>query len=155
MTSDAASVTFSNIPQTYTNLLVKWVTRGTVSQNAYYIYTALNGTAGSTTYGYSSGSAAVGDRSTGYMYVVYTSAGYATTNTFGTGEFTIHNYTGSSAKPITSWSAPETNSATSQAAFWGAGLWNNAAAVTSVLVGASSGNLVAGSSVYLYGIKHA
>lgn len=77
--------------------------------------------------------------------------GTATSGYLGSGEFTIPNAAGNTYK------APEghstsTNSTTNSYSGTYGGLWLNTSAVTSITLLAGAGNLVAGSSAYLYGM---
>lgn len=71
-------------------------------------------------------------------------------------EIVIPNYSGSTNKPLTTDMAIENNKATSETYARNAmiaNFWTNTAAITSITFSASSGNLIAGTSVSLYGLK--
>lgn len=159
LSSSAASVTFSSIPNTYTDLVLKISSRaantGTsanftlaVSMNGNstnnHSYTVLRAT-GSTVNSFA------GSSVTNINGVQ--SATAATANTFGSAEFYLPNYNSSTNKSVSFYSVAEDNT-TSAAIRATAGLYNNTSAITSLVVWSQSGyDLDAGSSFFLYGIQ--
>ena len=157
LSSSAASVTFSSIPATYTDLVVRWSARcSTTTEN---VDIQLN--AASTSYsitqvdGYGSSGTASSRSTTDPGIRVYgmTQSG-DTANTFGSAEFYLPNYAGSTNKPNSTFAVTETN-ATQALIQAVAGLRSNTDAVTSLKLQTGSGNFVSGSSFYLYGISNA
>jgi hypothetical protein len=153
-----SSVTFSSIPATYTDLMVKLSTRG--SQSAVYssIYYYFNGLtanrnnivlegSGSTVYSVTAGSGGV----------MYASAGVgatATASTFGNAELYIPNYTSSNYKSSSVDGISENNATTTYLDIV-ANLWSNTAAITSLtFVTETSQTIAQYSTFYLYGIKN-
>ena len=155
--SSAASVTFSSIPSTYTDLVVRYSARCNATVQYRLAYIEVNATASSysETYLMSDGSSATSVRATaqpfiGYLRVPGTTAA---ANTFSNGEFYIPSYTASQNKPMSVFDAAEDNSATGYI-LSEAVLWSNTDAITSIKFGLDgSGSLVSGSSFFLYGIK--
>jgi hypothetical protein len=157
----AASVTFSSIPATYTDLVVKISSRQTNAQ----IYGVLNfqfNSSGGTAYSYKllqgDGSAATSTGQTGVdsIYGVYSDVGAnATANTFSNIEMYIPNYTSSNYKSVSLDQVAENNSSTANTIL-NAGLWANTSAITSIVMatGGSGANFVQYSTFYLYGIKN-
>ena len=162
LTGSAASVTFSSIPSTYTDLVLKWSARSDLAaSNVAYPYIQINGTAGtaySRTYLYGAGSGGTGssrNSSTDRIYVSAVPAANATSNSFGNSELYLPSYLASQNKPLSSFDVVEYNSATvDENINLIAGLWSNTSAVTSISMALYSGNFVSGSSFYLYGIKN-
>jgi hypothetical protein len=156
LSSSAASVTFSAIPATYTDLVLKLSVRAAGTDATMKI--GFNGSTSnfSLTLLAGNGSSAYSDNYAGYGYNMsgYRSKSTDTSNTFGNGEIYIPSYTISQNKPISSIGVSE-NNATS--AFIGAvaNLWSNISAITSIEIGSGSGDMAAGSSFYLYGISNA
>ena len=157
LASSAASVTFSSIPATYTDLVLRWSARcSTTTEN---VDIQLN--AASTSYsitqvdGYGSSGTASSRSTTDPGIRVYgmTQSG-DTANTFGSAEFYLPNYAGSTNKPNSTFAVTETN-ATQALIQAVAGLRSNTDAVTSLKLQTGSGNFVSGSSFYLYGISNA
>jgi len=160
LSSSAASVTFSSIPSTYTDLVLKISGRtndnvnpqGSIrllingSTSSVYSFTRLTGN-GSTTASYTSGSG------TELYFNFGLSTSQSTSNTFGNAEIYIPSYTANQNKPMGGFQAMETNSST---AFMGitAGLTRITSAITTIEVTTNAGSFVSGSSFYLYGIKN-
>jgi hypothetical protein len=152
----AASVTFSAIPSTYTDLVVRWTGRGTTSAN--YVIT-FNGTGG-TSYSHirltGSGSAAASGQASNTSFIQYVGSledtSY-TANIFDSNEIYVPGYATSNDKPTGGTGTQENNAASS---FMNAtaGLFRSSSAISSMTIGAQSGDMIAGSSFYLYGIKN-
>ena len=160
LSSDAASVTFANIPQSgYTDLKIVLAARCSSGNTAAAI--RFNG---DTANNYSSkrlgadSTAAYSESTSGitqlqWLIIPFTSA---TANTFGNAEMYVSNYLSTSAaKSILFDSVSENNSTSKDAANMemNVGLWSKTPeAITSITILSGGGNLVAGSSVSLYGI---
>ena len=158
LSSSAASVTFSSIPASYTDLVLRWSARSDAADVDDYFSLRVNGI---TTSVYSltnltgNGSAVASARLSSTSGRAYgCSGGNATANTFGSGELYIPSYTASQNKPIGGFGANETNAT---AVFIGtvANLYRENTAISSVTLTILAGtNIVSGSSFYLYGIKN-
>ena len=157
LSSSAASITFSAIPSTYTDLVVRWSARSDTTNNLMKI--SFNSDSATN---YSdvmllvfSGSPASASNSNG-NYLTGAS-GMDTTaetaSTFSSTELYIPSYTASQNKPMSYTTAREDNSSTVYLRAH-AHLWRNTAAITSIALAPNTGNLVSGSSFYLYGIKN-
>ena len=148
----AANIDFTSIPATYTDLCVKVSARH--DANVTGIRIQYNGSTSSffMRYVYGSGSAASSGADT-TQYAYGNSSTY-TASTFGNSEFYIPNYAGSNNKSLSSDSVTE-NNATAADMLFGAGLWSNTAAITSIKLSPTSGNFVQYSTAYLYGVKNA
>lgn len=149
----ASSITFSSIPQTYTDLVVRaslaestgsgTFIRLNGSSSAVYSRTGIRG----------DGSSAISSRaSNGTEWLQLQATNQTTANTFSSHELYIPNYTLSSNKPASNFYTTEGNSATQYIWNW-ALLFNNTSAVTSITYDANGDTFIAGSSFYLYGIK--
>ena len=154
--SAAASVTFSSIPSTYTDLVL----RASVRSDRAFSIDAITFTLNTSTSNLSNtrlegtGSAVNSTFNTTNLTLNRTTAATTTANTFASLEFYIPNYTVSQNKPFSGFFATENNTT---AAYAGAtaGLWRNTAALTSIQMGLVDGpNFDTGSSFYLYGIKN-
>jgi len=158
LSSAAATVTFSSIPATYTDLLLKISAR---NDAAFYVSSAvikINAITG--TYSFTTlvgdGSAPSSGRDSGSYQGFYLSAvngNTATSNSFSSHEVYIPNYAGSANKVASLDNANETN-ATAAYRTINASLLGNTAAVTSLTITTNSTNFLTGSSFYLYGIKN-
>ena len=150
----AASITFSAIPDTFTDLYVVCSVRtnrgiatfdginikinGSTANFSWRRLSALDGSLGS-------GNATNGES-------VYATSANATANTFGSGQIYIPNYRSSVAKSISAESVTE-NNATNNALDIRAMLWNDTTAITSIeLYSATSSTLQQYSSASLYGV---
>jgi hypothetical protein len=156
--SSAASVTFSAIPNTYTDLVVRWSARGAtgLGNNIDFRINGLTTTVYSRIYllgdGASASSSLGPDETSADMRAGYNPSN-ATASTFNSGEIYLPSYTASQNKPIGSFNVTENNGTT---AYIGANanLFRNTSAITSVSIAAASGNLASGSTFWLYGIKN-
>lgn len=155
----AASMTFSSIPSTYTDLCLKISARSLysgVDNNFTIQFNSSGGTAYSQRVLYGTGSAAGSFSRTAQPYVDpgYLNGNTSTSNTFGNAEIYIPNYAGSNNKSLSSDSVTENNATAADMAL-GAGLWANTAAITSITIADyNSNNFVQYSTATLYGIKN-
>ena len=159
LSSSAASVTFSSIPATYTDLVLRVSARSansgvendiTINLNnstvANYSYTLIQGTGSET-----SSNSASNDSS---FYYYYVDGNTATANTFGSFEVYFANYA-SSANKVNSGFFVQENNTTGAYINAFAGLWSNVSAINEIkITSQSAANFVSGSSFYLYGIKN-
>lgn len=152
----ASSIDFTSIPSTYTDLCVKVSSRSTRSAGAIdYIKMYFNGsTANGTTRAiWGDGTAYSG---TDTKIIGSTSTNQNTSNTFGSADFYIPNYAGSTNKSVSVDAVSENNSATTgdYNLNLSAGLWSSSAAITSITLESAFGNnWVQYSTATLYGIN--
>jgi len=161
LSSTAASVTFSAIPSTYTDLVVRLSLRDTGAglDGLYWLtFNGSGGTAYSNTflYGYGTGTGSGRAANQAGIYDLYGLDGStATANTYASSEIYIPSYTVAQNKPISQFGVPETNAASfSNGMGITAGLWRNTAAITSLTIQSSITSFASTSSFYLYGIKN-
>ena len=157
LSSSAASVTFSAIPATYTDLVLRASIR--TDAGSPNVLLRLNGatTSFSDTAIRGTGAAVNSLRDTAaanYNYGGIANGTSSTSSTFTSLEWYIPSYTASQSKPSSTIGAYENNATTAYLTAV-ANLWSNSAAITEVLITQGSGNLVSGSSFYLYGISNA
>ncbi len=157
--SSASSITFSSIPATYTDLVLRFSSRSDVGSAGLTLYLSPNASTSSdsTTILWADGTSAFSTRfsATGIGLYMGWVNGTRTANTFSSAEIYIPNYAGSTNKVFSSAIAEESNSTADTRISATAGLWSNTAAITSLVVKISAGvNFVSGSSFYLYGIKN-
>ena len=149
----AASMTFSSIAGTFTDLQLVVSARTAQGAIADGIGLALNNSFSSISQRllYGTGTSAGSETSTVPVYG-YGSGNTVTSNTFGSMTFYIPNYAGSTNKSVSVDSVGENNAAAAFSSIT-AGLWSNTAAVTSlVLVTNSGANFQQYSTASLYGI---
>ena len=149
----AASIEFTSIPQTGTDLLLVYSLRADSGADTPQI--SINGstTGFSNRYLLGTGSSAVSGTING-RFVGVNAINTATANTFGNSATYFPNYTSSSNK---TWSGEgvNENNATAATQLLVAGVWANTAAITSLTLNLSSGNFVQHSSASLYIITKA
>jgi hypothetical protein len=144
-TGSQSTITFSAIPQTYTDLTLVWNGAGSAGN----VYVNLNGDTNQGNYTitrlYGNGSSPTSDRSASFLMSIGTASNqtvaimnlmnYSNTTTFKTALFRLN--------PTAAFVAAEV------------ALWRNTAAVTQLDVISSSGNFTAGSTFTIYGIANA
>jgi len=150
-----ASITFSSIPQTFTDLKIVLCARSSRASNLedavnISFNTLTTNFSGRILYG--SGSAAASTTTTRYASNI--PATTATASVFGNSEIYIPNYTSANHKSFSADSVGE-NNATEAYIILIAGLWSDTAAITSIgLTSLNSANFVQYSTATLYGIKN-
>ena len=153
--SAAASITFSSISSAYTDLrLVIVATMNSAGTMHTLQFISDTGTNYSTTSLYGTGSAAGAYRTTNYSYFELggESTGGSTTIPMLL-TIDIFSYTGSTYKTILGTESNDLNG--SGEITRRVGLWRSTSAITSIKIPTSSGNLAAGTTATLYGIKAA
>lgn len=149
--ADAASIEFTSIPQTFTDLVALVSARTTVASVAPVITMTINGVSTDRTARRLAGNGStVESVSTTDSIIGSITGANATANTFGNGLVYLPNYSGNSAKSFSTDFVTENNGTESNQRIYAA-LWNSTAAITS-LTFSQNGNFVVGSTVSLYGI---
>lgn len=154
-----STVTFSSIPSGYTDLVLRSSTRGSQVNANTNMYIQFNGDTSalySWTYldatGTSVSSAVLsGDTQ---LRANKTTADNATTNTFSTYELYIPSYTVSQNKPMLSFNGQQNDTTANGDSYVDAraNLYASTTAISSIMFSLASGNFMAGSSFYLYGL---
>jgi len=154
-----ASIDFTSIPATYTDLCVKLSGRSseTTANDGTELRLQFNG---DTAANYSrrmlygdGGAVGSSSASTTFMRVGLIDTNGNTANTFANSEFYIPNYAGAAQKSVSADSVVEGNVAQFMYATLIAGLWTGTAAITSIKLTASTFNFLQYSTAYLYGIS--
>jgi hypothetical protein len=154
----AASIDFTSISGSYTDLCVLTSLRAVDSANNFYLakvtfnsdttagnYSSrLLGAFGSTVYS-----------ATNTYYSGYIPSAARTANTFGNNQIYIPNYAGSNQKSISTDSVTEGNGSSYEILGLWAGKWTGTSAITSISIASDTGNLAQYSTAYLYGVKNA
>jgi len=152
LASAVASVTFSTIPQTYTDLKIVFSARNTTTENG--VLLSFNGSSANLTNLrlYASGSSIASF--SGSDLFAYGVRSDHTASTFGNTEIYIPNYTSSTYKSVLIDNANERDAASSEMALI-AGLWSNTANITSIgLASTGAGTFAQHTTFYLYGISN-
>jgi hypothetical protein len=146
----ANAIEFTSIPQDGTDLLVLYSVR-TTNSGTTGVYISFNGSTSSFSSRYLDGNGASVSTGTLARYAGNAVDASATSNTFANIATMIPNYTGSTNKSYSTDSVTENNGTTAYQDLV-AGLWSNTAAITSLAIASSPGDLVAGSTISLYKI---
>ena len=162
LSTSTASVTFSSLPTTFTDLLIKCSTRSDQPSVLDLVIGTFNGSSASNYDNYSligNGANSVSNRglSQPYMRFGYTDGNSAGSNIFGATEIYIPNYQSSTNKIASGFSGSGNNSTSAADAFvtMYATRWALTSAITSITISPINGpNWIAGSTFQLYGIKN-
>jgi hypothetical protein len=144
----AASMSFSSIPSTYTDLVCKLSVRG---DSLYNVLMSINGSSSNFLYRLIEGdgaSAASYANTTGRLGNTVTT----TANTFTSIDLYIPNYAGSTNKSYSADAVAEANATTAYTDLT-AGQWSNTTAISSLGFTMSTGNFTQYSTATLYGIS--
>lgn len=146
LTVDTATVTFSGVPQTFTDLIL--VINGFLSadDNVYLQFNSDTGSNYSSTFLFGSGSATSSGR-TSNQTTMQLGGIYTTAN--GNAIYSIQNYSNTTTNKTVLARAGHASSGTQIRS----GLWRSTSAISTILVGGLSGiNLKSGTTLTLYGI---
>ena len=152
------SISFLNIPQTYTDLVIKVSARTNFASTSDYIYMSLNGNTSNNSYRKIEGNGSAvgsysGSGSTNSTGVATANGATSTASIFGNSEIYIPNYTSSNAKSASADGVSE-NNATAALAELRSYLNSGTSAITSIALAPGSGTtFVEYSTFHLYGIK--
>jgi hypothetical protein len=158
LASSSASVTFSNIPQTYQDLIIV-VNCASESTNA-FTYLQFNGdtaTNYSFTQLYGTGSSALSSRQSNYALLFNSDVSMQQTTISFNVIYQIMNYSNSTTFKTSLARQSSTSAADYNGALAAVGLWRNTNAINSIKIQATRGgvnyNFTAGSTFDLYGIS--
>jgi hypothetical protein len=153
----ASSVTFSNIPQTFSDLKLVISTRSSRGSGVDYDTIKINGTVYTVAARGLQGNGSSASSFTDTIFYSNTDGSTNTSSTFSSNEFYIPNYTGSQNKSISLDSVTENNGTTAYA-LMNAGLVTTSSPVTSILIDLTASGAGASfaeySTFYLYGISN-
>jgi hypothetical protein len=149
----ASSITFSGIPQTgYTDLVVKVSARTTRSATQEDLNISYNSSTANFTSRFITGTGSGVASYTATRFYGSVPSATSTSSTFGNIEAYIPNYTSSAFKSASVDYVCENNATAAEEGLV-ASLWSDTSAITSITItGNSSGNFVANSTFYLYGV---
>jgi hypothetical protein len=150
----AASIEFTSIPQTFTDLVMFYSLRDTGTNSTFRVHeTAISFNGLTTNF---TARALRGEGSTSATFTATRFAGWhpdaaATANTFGNSSLYIPNYSGATNKSYSIDQVTENNATLAWMSIV-AGLWSNTAAITGVTLTTQGVTLAIGSTISLYGI---
>lgn len=151
----AADITFSSIPNTYTDLCIVFSLRdnlaGATQNNILFTINGSSSNYSERQLNGSGSAAGSASRSSVNIGLFYATSASVTSNTFANGSIYIPNYAGSNNKSISIDAVTENNATTAYAVF-NAALWSDSAAITSLKLAANGASYVQYSTAYLYGI---
>ena len=155
--SSAASVTFSSIPATYTDLVLRYSAKHTGGSQQ-YIYITLNNNTSSvysdtSLSGNGSSASSSRDSSSAPTAIYGLLLGGTGDDGFNSGEIYFPSYTANQNKPFSVFNVTEDNATASQinaVAF----LFSSTSAISEIKFQPGANNLETGSSFFLYGIKN-
>lgn len=152
----AASIEFTSIPQTYTDLVVMCSLRGNRADVNSEITVRFNGSTTSFSNRILFGNGASASSASNQAWDILATGNSNTASVFGNASIYIPNYTGSTNKSFSIDAVNESNATSAYQALT-AGLWSNTSAITSVTLGVNTSNTTLinqYSSASLYGIKN-
>lgn len=159
--ANAASITFSNIPQNYSDLVIRYSLRHTsvaVDPGGFYFNTD-TGTNYSMRLLLGDGSNSGSFLNANYIAeynnwsaILLVPSG-ATANTFGNIEVHIPNYASTTQHKSVSITGVNENNATGAFQFLSAGIWRSNSAINAITISGSTGQLAQFSSATLYGVN--
>ena len=159
--SAQTTISFTSIPSTFTDLILKVSARWTGNNSGPVgIGMQMNTTNHSArfVYGTGSGSGASGSTTPSWTtnggFIGWIPDSSATANTFGNFEIYLPNYTSSNFKSFSLDTVTENNATLANAGLL-AGLWSNTAAINQITLTPVSGSIAIYSTAYLYGVKNA
>lgn len=152
-----ASIDFTSIPSTYTDLQINWILRTNNDPDAGnygLVAIAFNGSTSNITRRniLGTGSSALSQNATNAQIAI--DGLNNTASTFANGMIYLPNYAGSTNKSASSDNIMEQNSTAAFSAL-NAILWSQTAAINQITLSAVSGSFVQYSTAYLYGVSNA
>ena len=150
----AATIDFTSIPQTYTDLKLVISSRVSYATSGDTPYLDFNGLTTNRTGRFLEGSGAAAASSTLTRQGFVASGTNAATNAFGSTEIYIPNYTSTTTNKSFSVDSVTENNGTTAYQWLVASLWSSTAAITRVTLTPTSGSFVEYSTATLYGISN-
>jgi hypothetical protein len=150
----AATIDFTSIPSTYTDLCLKISARGstTIGLSGHFYGITLNNTSANRSQRFLQGDGSGTASGSSSSFTSYMNPSDWTSNTFANNEIYIPNYAGSTNKSMSLDVVTENNATASFAAFY-AQLWSDTSAINRITLTANAGTFVQYSTAVLYGIN--
>ena len=158
LTGTQSTVTFSSIPQTYTDLKMLIYARGNGAGESNVVQFTINGSTPTVTYAriLQNGPSVAGQRGSG-QFACFIAGSNTASAVYGSVELNIPRYTNTSYNKIyslMSYQPSDTNTANTINACFGDHFPQSTSAISSIDVTVSGASFVSGSLFYLYGIKN-
>jgi hypothetical protein len=148
----AASIDFTSIPATFTDLCLKVSARNTSSGNSFKLSFNTSSANFTNRRIYANGSTV--DSYSGSDVFIYANTSSQTASTFNNAEIYIPNYTGSTNKSMSIDTVVENNATANEMSLI-AGLWSQTAAITAIGFTPYVGSFAQYTTAYLYGVSNA
>jgi len=148
----AASIDFTSIPSTYTDLCLKVSVRNTSSGNSFRL--SFNTSSANFTNNRLYGNGSTVQAFSGSDVFVYANTSSQTASTFNNAEIYIPNYAGSTNKSMSIDTVVENNATANEMSLI-AGLWSQTAAINAIGFTPYVGTFAQYTTAYLYGVKNA
>jgi hypothetical protein len=148
----AASIDFTSIPSTYTDLCLKLSTK--TASGGEWLFININGSSANVSGRYLYGDGASASSGTVSAGTLVSPSSPTSWTGFSNNEFYFPNYAGSTYKSISVDGVNENNASAADAMLT-ALLWSNTSAINQITILAQSQNLAQYSTAYLYGVKNA
>jgi len=157
LTGATGTVTFSNIPQVFSNLIITGIARGTAVALNVNLQIQFNGDTTTTNYWWQAIAGTNATPTTGasntYTILGQVPGASATANCVGNFTCVIPEYSNSTFfKSFNSFNGYIASSATNSAVYSFANQWNNTSPITSITLNMNGGNILADSRFKLYGV---
>jgi hypothetical protein len=150
----AASITFSSIPATYTDLYLSLQARGDTAAQTTNVVMTFNGDGGANYDWVQSGGSTATATADTKMILSSMPAASNTANFASVTQFYIYNYTRTTfQKSALALQGQRNNSSPTVALIQTFGDWNSTAAITSVTLTPAAGNFITGTTATLWGVK--
>jgi hypothetical protein len=151
-----ASITFSAIPQTYTDLKILVSAKDNGSGDINNMNISFNGSASNLSYRslFTFGSGTSSDNGANGFVGFTTQSGAGVTSNFNNMEINIINYTSAINKSMSTHGVTEKDGTSNVGLSFVATLWSDSAAITSVTLTPTTQSWVQNSTFYLYGISN-
>jgi hypothetical protein len=152
-----SSITFGSIPQTYTHLQIRYISRNASATDTTIV--RFNNDSGSNyawhqLRGSGSTATSVAGTNASYWELPWVTYSGTTASAYGSGVADILDYTNTNKyKTARAFGGADTNG--SGFVYLASGLWQSTSAISTIVIQASTGNLAQYSSYALYGIKGA
>jgi hypothetical protein len=154
--SPVATVTFSSIPATYTDLVLKVSGRSNYASGTSALLIAVNGLSSVYTARYLLGTGAAASSGSIVQYLGELDVSTNTASTFSSHDIYLPNYsTTAASKSYSVDSASENNATTAYASLIAGAITTGASAISSITLSQSAGSFVQYSTFTLYGISNA
>jgi hypothetical protein len=151
----AATISFTSIPSSYSDLVLKVSARTNTARDSsgYYYQITVNGSTADQATRYINGNGTgISTNSFSRLFGYAVPSDY-TSSTFSSDDWYFSNYAGSTSKSATAEITNENNSTLSDMNLL-AGLWSQSAAISSISIAPAGGSFVQYSTASLYGIKN-